>query len=193
VSPTRPEIFDHDIDYSYDYTLIVGTLDEIRAYVYDHARRPGPPSYRFRDDRRGWIYHDARDGGMPIKGELRISPDGEDPQLIAPAGFWKAADARTLYIEAAVSASSPRGQVFWSRFDAPGFSADRAADVSWKSDGQYHLYRVKLSESAGYRGIITGLRLDPVNGRDDTAVFRIRSIGFAPPGADGARKNPSGS
>ncbi len=38
LAPNRAEILDHDIDYTFQYELILGTLEQIRARVYAHAR-----------------------------------------------------------------------------------------------------------------------------------------------------------
>ena len=79
----------------------MGDLRAIRKYVYDHARRPSPPSYKFENDRQGWYYVHATDTGWPIQGELNVLMEQDDPQLHGPIGFWQAADASTLVIQAA--------------------------------------------------------------------------------------------
>ena len=101
IAPATQEIIDWNIEHSYRYDLIVGDLPAIRKYVYDHARRPSPPSYSFERDRQGWSYVNAHDAGWPIQGELNVSLDQDDPQLHGPVGFWQAADAGTLVIRAA--------------------------------------------------------------------------------------------
>ncbi|MCY2931405.1 MAG: hypothetical protein NTV86_18335 [Planctomycetota bacterium] len=44
ISPVRREILDHDIVYEYRYTLVLGSLKDIRRWVYDNAPRPGGSS-----------------------------------------------------------------------------------------------------------------------------------------------------
>ena len=93
IGPATQEILDWNIEHSYCYDLVVGDLPAIRKYVYDHARRPSPPSYSFEKDRQGWSYVNAHDAGWPIQGELNVSLDQDDPQLHGPVGFWQATDA----------------------------------------------------------------------------------------------------
>ena len=55
IAPLRQEVLDHDIVYEYNYVLVVGTLQQIRQYVYDH--RPNTlPDYHFTNDRQHWWY-----------------------------------------------------------------------------------------------------------------------------------------
>jgi hypothetical protein len=44
------------------------------------------------------------------------------------------------------------------------------------SDGSFREYRVRLADSAGYRGAITGLRIDPADEAGGTA--RLRAVRF---------------
>jgi hypothetical protein len=178
VCPNQIEIIDHNITYSYQYVLIVGTLDEIRKHVYDHAKRPSPPAYRFAADRQHWIYVDATDTGWPIRGELNVLLEGKGPQLIGPAGFWQAKDAPTLRIEAACRLSKPDARVYWKRHDDDRFTANKTVGLALKPDGEYHVYEINLSKLPEYRGAITGLRFDPTPGGAKGEWIKIRSISF---------------
>lgn len=161
IAPLQNEILDHDIQYEYHYDLILGTLSEIRQYVYAHAQKPSLPQYRFEKDRQHWHYVNAVDDGWPIKKELRIQLEANDPQIIGPAGFWQAEAAPKLDVQAAFHTGSNRATVFWTRADAPDFSDVRSLSFDVIPDGKPHRYQVNLSASPEYRGAITGLRLDP--------------------------------
>jgi hypothetical protein len=179
--PNQFEIIDHNITYAYQYVLIVGTLDEIRKHVYDHAKRPSPPCYRFDADRQHWYYVNAADTGWPIRGELNVLLDHKDPQLIGPPGFWQAKDAPILRIEAACHISQPQGSIYWRRFDDGQFAANKHVNFSLKSDGEYHVYEIDLSASPEYHGAITGLRFDPTPSGAKGEWIKIRSISFGKP------------
>jgi hypothetical protein len=43
----------------------------------------------------------AVDAGWPIRGELNVLLEQEDPQLHGPVGFWQASDAGILVMHAA--------------------------------------------------------------------------------------------
>lgn len=176
IAPHPSEIIDWNITHEYRYDLVVGKLSQIREYVYAHAKRPAPPEYRFDKDRQGWTYVNAADAGWPIAGELNVSLDRNDPQLIGPVGFWKAADAGTLVIEAASHTRRTDAQVFWRRFDDPGFH--QAASVSFRltSDQTYHTYRVDLAHNPEWKGSILQLRFDPITAGTAGEWIRIKSI-----------------
>lgn len=178
LSPRQTEVLDSNIDYSFDYTLVVGSVEQIRDYAYCHVPRPSPPSYLFKTDRQHWYYINAIDEGWPIQGELRVRMDQDDPQLIGPPGFWQASDAPKLKIEAAFNTLDDNAQVFWSRLDKPWFEESRSVRFKVIPDGKFHRYTVKLSASPEYKGVITGLRFDPVDKGNPGGEVRIRKIGF---------------
>jgi len=182
ISPMQEEVIDHNIEYAYSYVLIVGTLDEIRRHVYDHARSHAPPVYHFAQDRQHWRYHNAVDTGWPINGELHVLPEKPDPQLIGPSGFWFAKDAPTLRVEAAFKIQQTEARIFWSRFDDDSFAESRSMTFQIEPDGKYHVYEIDLSGSPEFRGAITGLRLDPAEVGNQGDWVKIRSISFASPG-----------
>ncbi len=177
IAPLYNEILDYNIVYEYQYTLIVGSIDEIRQYVYQHAERPKPPAWRFEKDRQHWYFVNATDAGWPIQGELKVSLAGNDPQMIGPPGFWRAEDAPKLYIEAAYQTGPARAEVFWARPDG-SFDAAHCVNFDVIPDGAYHTYEVNLAASPEYQGIITGLRFDPVPAGKAGEFVRVKSISF---------------
>jgi hypothetical protein len=176
IAPNREEILDHDIGHEFSYVLVLGDLKAIRDYVYAHAKRPAPPEYRFEKDRQGWRYVNAGDAGWPIKGELDVRLEGRDPQMVGPSGFWRAADGPVLYIRAAFQTKSKTAQVMWSCWGERGVK--HAMDFEIVPDGAYRTYAVRLADSAEYKGVITGLRLDPVAEGATGEWVRVKSIGF---------------
>nr|MDQ2687541.1 hypothetical protein [Armatimonadota bacterium] len=161
IAPLQNEILDHNIQYEFQYDLILGTLDEIRKYVYSHAPKPSLPSFRFDKDRQHWRYENATDDGWPVKKELRVRLEANDPKLLGPAGFWQAQDAPKLTLEAAFHTGGKTATVFWTRADESNFSEDKSVTFDVISDGKFHRYEVNLAASPEYRGAVTGLRLDP--------------------------------
>ncbi|MFZ4509124.1 MAG: hypothetical protein ACOYON_15660 [Fimbriimonas sp.] len=178
IAPLHQEILDHNITYEYRYTLIVGSLDEIRRTVYAQPRSSRLPRFRFARDRQHWWYWNAKDAGWPIRDELRVSLNEQNPQLLSPTGFWRAEAAPRLVIEAAFDTTQKDGRIFWARADAPGFSGERSLPLAVVGDGKFRKYTVDLSSSPEYRGAIVALRWDPVPGGEPGALVRIRSIGF---------------
>jgi hypothetical protein len=118
-------------------------------------------------DPMGW------DSGMNLTdfairdGALRCVTTGTDPAFFGPPMQLPAADRTVLRLRMRLTASDGRpaddtAQVFWT---TRGGSTSEAASVRFpvRIDGQWHDYRVSLAANVRWRGIITGLRLDPCN------------------------------
>jgi hypothetical protein len=65
IAPVRQEVLDHNIVYEYRYALVLGTLEEIRAYAVAHRVPDTRPDYRFDRDRQHWTNSGAADAGFP--------------------------------------------------------------------------------------------------------------------------------
>ncbi len=176
ISPGHNEVIDWNIEHEFRYVLILGTLDEIRQYVCQHAEQRTTPEFHFEHDRQHWIFFNARDAGWPLRGEWNITLEGDDPQLISPDGFWQAADSPTLYIRAAYRGAPTRAQLFWKTFAKPGFSEENSLSFAIEGDGEYRTYAVPLASAPGYSGAITGLRIDPAPRGEAGDFFKVRSV-----------------
>jgi hypothetical protein len=64
ITPSATEILDHDIVYTYDYALIVGTVDEIRAKVYELDDATRRQRFTFEKDRCHFYYKNITDKGL---------------------------------------------------------------------------------------------------------------------------------
>jgi hypothetical protein len=171
-------VLDHNITYRYSYTLIVGSLASIRKYIVAHAVKPWPPNYRFEKDRQHWHYANAQDTGWPISGELKVSMAHSNPQLVGPDGFWHADMAPTLHVSAAFPKGIESLRVFWSRTDVPGFAESRVLNFKVIGDGMMHDYSFELSKNPEYKGIITGIRLDPETAGLPGSYVKVKRVGF---------------
>lgn len=177
LAPQRWEILDHNITHDYRYDLVLGSVEEIRAYVYRQPRAPFP-EWRFTGDRQGWRYERAGDTGWPIHEALEVQLTQDDPALIGPRFAAAAEAAPVLIVEAAFAdMAPPQAQVFWSTLEEPGFAQERSLRFAGKADGVFHEYRLRLADSAAYRGTITQLRFDPADNAGGTV--KVRAIRFA--------------
>jgi len=176
IAPTRSEILDYNIVYDYEYELIVGTLEEIRSYVYKQASRPSPPEFQFTHDRQGWTYHQATDAGWPIRDALQIRLDKEDPQLVSPVFFVPAADAPKLTVEAAFQEGITNLTIFWRKHGQNGFSETQSLNSQVGPDGKLRTYEIKLSNSPAYNGKIIQLRIDPNPSAEDRRKMKLKSV-----------------
>jgi len=179
ISPVQQEILDYNIVYEYRYVLILGTLDEIRQYVYEHSEKNRLPDYKFKKDRQHWIYSGAKDTGWPIKGELNILLDEGRSSFTGPLDFWRAEDASKLYIKAAYKMESTKARLYWKNFGDKGFSEEKSIGFDIKADGKYRTYELDLSGCPNYKGIIIGLRFDPVETGKKGEWVKIKSISYS--------------
>jgi hypothetical protein len=185
IAPSADEILDHNIAYDYEVSLILGTLDDIRAYAVAHRRPELRPDFqfaldRFQEDRQHFAYVNATDSGLPIKGGLHVNLDQGDPQIWLPESRWDASSVPVLYVTAAFHTRGEAASIYWLTPDA-GFDESRRVDFPVVADRQFHTYAVSLAASPTYRGIITRLRLDPSDGGVPGDYVTIASISFRPP------------
>lgn len=158
-APLRSEILDHDIVYEYEYTIILGTLAEIRAFVYDNAPRPSPPAYGFREDRQGWSLREAHDGGWQLEGSWQVTPTGAQPTLIGPRTLWPTADAPVARIRAAFTDGITSATLRWDQLGPAGPQPGGEALFEVIPDGEMREYKVRLADREGYTGYATQVSL----------------------------------
>jgi len=170
MAPFLADVLDHNIVYEYQYALILGSLAEIRQFVYAH--QPDlRPDYRFTYDRQHW-YCPGGDAGYPKDGYLRVNLAGSDPAMIGPPCAWQADVVPRLYITAAYHLSDPKpetalGQLYFevNNEGKPwigDFHDSQSIVFPIIPDGQFHTYVLDLSSCPTYQGTITQLRFDPV-------------------------------
>lgn len=166
------EVVSSNITYTYVCHVVLGTLDEIRAWVYQQPYRPRC-EYRFTDDRQHWMYVNTSDAGFPVQGYVRVGVGCGDPQMIGPAAAFPAAAVPRLQIRAAyhIANSQPGqtvGQLFWATDDVGGgyFQETQSVLVPVVADGQFHTYDVDLRAVPTYHGLISQLRFDPIGNGD---------------------------
>ena len=121
-------------------------------------------------------YHDLT--ALPAQeGCLRLRSIGNDPALFGPPTMEvQAAEYRALEIEMAVDRGAT-AQLFWQPDGAATFTEEASRHIQLIADGQPHVYRISLSDSPLWRGMIRQLRLDPSDQEGVTiAISYIRGI-----------------
>ena len=180
IAPVRREILDHNIVYEYHYTLILDTLDNIRQYAYAQRPKSLLPDYHFKNDRQHWWLVGSTDSGYPIRDFMRVKVEQADPQMIGPEALWEAKGAPKLYIRAAYRTKHRAAQLFWKTTDQPAFTEKRSVRFEINPDGKLHTYEIDLGKLSAYRGMITGLRFDPVEAGGANETVDVISISHQP-------------
>lgn len=157
ISPVRSEHIDHDIVYEYASHLVVGDLQTIRDWVYDHPPQPSP-HYDFGAGREGWTHVTTTDRGFPWPGFWRVELGVNDPFVVGPWDFWDAEDVPTLHVRARYEMGGPAtAEIFFGSV----FEAGRSVTFPVIDDGQFHTYAVDMTANPLYTGKIERIRFDP--------------------------------
>ncbi len=178
-APLRTEILDHDIQYEYEYTLILGSVDAIREYVYAHADPDARPAYVFERTRQSWTLREASDDGWPLEGAWHVRLTGARPELIGPDEVWDAAAAPVLNIRAAFETGADRLIVRWQRLGDNGPETGGTVDMAIIPDGKMRDYSIRLGEQPSYTGKAARLILQPETGGNNGHQARIERIWFS--------------
>ncbi|GAB3925348.1 hypothetical protein GCM10028804_27130 [Larkinella terrae] len=164
ITPSAYEIIDSNIQYEYSYALIVGSIDDIRKYVYAQPRPKTAPDYRFVADRQSWWYYQGFDRGWPIKNELDIPLDNGSFLMAGPNEMWQAADMPKVYIRAAIKTDATQARLRWIAPNDPEFVPAHLVDFPIIGDGQYRTYEVDMTKVPGWTGAILQLGFEPALG-----------------------------
>ncbi len=169
---------DHNAVYDYTYTLIVGSLADIRSFAYQKPRPTAAPDYRFVADRQRWYaYFNIKDQGYPVRNELSLSFAGANNHLVSPFVFWRAANVPKVYLQAAFTSKAPTARFVWRAFGDPDLLPEptRYVDFPIIGDGQYRTYAVDLSRARGWQGDINQIGLE-ASPQDPATRLRLRSV-----------------
>jgi hypothetical protein len=173
---------------TYQTDIIVGSLDEIRAYARKRPRHV--LFWRFSSDRLGWSYEHAADAGWPVRDGLKITYQKSPRRsMLSDVMFWQAEAVPVLEIEAAFQCGNPDQALQAEVLIQPFGPVDRCAFPAWepqdpkrqeataklrkefppapairisldvRGDGSMRTYSLKLSDNPNYRGGMKQVRL----------------------------------
>ena len=169
--------------------LILGSVSDIRNWVYQHATDPRP-NYQFVSDRQHW-YAPTGDEPPPSNGYYQVNLPVNDPQIYGPITAFQAVSVPELFISAAYNLSQPDaatdiGRLYWTTDNSAGFNDAQSLSFNIIPDGQYHTYALDLASSPAYNGLITQLLFDPVISGGSGDYVDIASISYQTPGLNQA-------
>jgi hypothetical protein len=179
VAPIHMENFDHNIVYEHRTEFMVGKLAEIRRRFTQMATKT-PPAWQFLNDRQHWTVRNASDQGFPMNGQWRIKFGERKPRLESGTRCWRAEDAPALDLEIGYTGRATTARIFWKRLDDDKYDEKKSINQELNPDGRFHAYHLNLSVSPEYRGLITGLAIEPVAQPRPGEEMAIRSMVLAP-------------
>ncbi|NIJ09057.1 hypothetical protein FHS31_002687 [Sphingomonas vulcanisoli] len=124
IRPGQPEVIDHNIVLPYHYTLVLGTVPEIRAEATKQRIADRRPDVRFVSDRQHWTYINARDSGWPIKGSLKVDTTSGTSELVSSPTFFPALAVQSIFVAGAFSGKAGAVRLYWATTVSPMFSVD---------------------------------------------------------------------
>ncbi len=144
---------------------------------YDLEPLPLRTAWRFSSDSgmQGWTPNGAFRVQATPEG-MRGDAVGEDPILIGPGVRLPANRYRQLVVRMS-SSRAEVAQLFWATAVTPVSEAN-SVHFPVAGDGIVREYRIDLSQSRRWRGVITGVRFDPVMGAG--ARVHLESLRFEP-------------
>ena len=157
----RVEMLDRDIVFSSSHVIMLGTVDEIRNYVYQNLQNQAEsslPDFNFQSNRQHWYFMETTttdDGWQSINSSWTVKPSRYFA-LYSPEVLFKASGVPKLYLRMAVNI--PQIQFIrlqWARLD--GGSGQKF--IYFNNDGQMHDYEIDMSQEADWTGSITNLRI----------------------------------
>ncbi len=186
IAPLHTEILDHNITYDYNYTLILGSLNDIRGYAVKQGRGMGLPDWRFDKDRQHWRYEavgsKGTDAGWPIKGYIQLDLGKHGMSAISPPRLWKAEDALVLHISAAFMTSQKKSLIAWTKYRTdnhnPSFSAENHLGFDIIGDGKFRTYTIDLTSAGSYTGALSYLMFKPIRKPEKGGWVKVKRIWF---------------
>ena len=155
--------------YEYNYDIIIGTIDQIRQYVYKVGyadTTTAATEWNFNTGLAGWsLAHNLSDSVSDSLVTLSIT--GSDPYMVSPDNLN--IDA-SLYKYISITMKNNTDQTaagfFWATNSSPNFSAGRSLPQIplVPNDSVFRTYLVDLSSDTAWAGKIYEIRLDPVQG-----------------------------
>lgn len=128
---------------------------------------PAPPrtAWDFAQGDAGWTHVMGLDGVSVAQGVLAGRTTGRDPAFFSPdlqasAPKFSSVAVRMKLARADGTPFTDQAQLFWRTSRQPEGEAS-SERFSVTGDGQWHDYSIPVAGNRRWRGIITGLRLDP--------------------------------
>jgi len=159
-----------------DWPLNIAPAD-VGLGPYDFETPPVRTEWTFEEDAGGWRIMQHGTDLRVEDGAMRLRTTGDDPALVVDTPGLHADEFDTVEMEMAVQSAGETdlGQLFWS-MEGAAISEATSQRFSVEPDGEFHTYRLNLSENPRWRSGISSLRFDPSIRKN--AEVTVRSIRF---------------
>jgi hypothetical protein len=176
IAPIGTVILDHNIDWTYQTYLIVGSVSEIRRTAKALHGPLKAPSWSFEKDRQGFVYHgSAKDQGWPINQALQVSYSGDKRGVVcSPVTVWQADRMLTLKLDAAFKFVSTNKAANVT-IEVVTFSGKRIAyPLKVQDDGTRQSYSIPLAVNSQYAGAMKQILLYMPKAEGSAQLYKIQ-------------------
>jgi hypothetical protein len=176
ISPWSSEIIDPTSNFGYNFSLVLGSLAEIRGYALGrHANghgTPAAPAYDFaaRRDRAHCTYSDMVDAGPPSERGLVLNISGPHPGVVGPITVFSPSDAPRIVVNVSY-ASDPLLQgafsaLYWIAFGENEVCPSCVLTAQIIADGEFHDVTFELATVPSWSSAsaITRIEFQPLIG-----------------------------
>jgi len=155
-----------------------------RVYEGDFIHCKGNPpvpstDWNFGECNFGWYASNLSSKTVSNDSQWIMDPDN-DPQVISPWISVNADQYDGIEITMANNAQSTTGRIYFVNSGGEGFSETKSVSFSTTNDGNWRPYKVRMDGKTDWQGIITRLRIDPVengnSGYDAIGIDRVRFV-----------------
>ncbi len=167
IAPLKQVILNKNSVFEYDYYLILGTVEQIRHFVYKVGYADTTSlvtGWNFTTGTDGWSLTHSLNGTV-TDSSLTLNLTGADPYMVSPDNLNLDA---SLYKYVSVTMKNNTDQTtagfFWATNTSPNFSAGMSLPSIplVPNDSLFRTYIFDLSTDSAWTGTINQIRLDPV-------------------------------
>ena len=148
IAPFAPEVLDHNIVYTYTYSLIIGQVEFIRETAYELDKSADRRHFCFENDRDHFYYHNITDGGYPTGGCLDFD-FVSGSEFKSPTVFFDNESCKQIQLDAEFCGEIVGDVVFklYKGLDERGWGVteDFVAPFAIKSDGKRGMHTIDIS------------------------------------------------
>ncbi|MBQ7830147.1 MAG: hypothetical protein IJ345_07735 [Clostridia bacterium] len=151
ISMTTKVILDHNIVYTFNYSLIVGEVDEIRKTALALDSRAEHRKFSFTEDRQNFYYKGTKDKGYGNQNCLDFDFEPKTA-LCSPHVFVPAGKCKRILLDAEIDGEVVEGNVVFSCYVDPTRQSDKRAfrtaqRLPFKLDGNCgrKIYEIDIS------------------------------------------------
>ena len=148
VAPFAPEILDHNIVYTYNYSLIIGQVEFIRDTAYELDKSADRRRYSFAENRDHFYYKNITDQGFPTGGCLDFDY-GVGSEFKSPAVFFDNETCHEILLDACFDGTC-HGDVVFNLYEGLdekhwGKTREFSAPFSISGNGERGIFTIDIS------------------------------------------------